>query len=61
MDIILEVRNMIAEAESDHNDGYTKNYYKNRLKILKEILNEYASQKDIGEFKEEYYGMLDGG
>lgn len=46
-DIILEVRKMIAEAESDHNDGYTKKYYIDKLIVLSEILNKYISRKEI--------------
>ena len=47
MDITLEIRNMIAEAESEHNDGYTKQYYRDSIIVLKEILDEYISRKEV--------------
>jgi hypothetical protein len=50
---MLEVRNMIAEAESDHNDGYAKRWCKNRLIMLKEILDSCITQDDMERFKKE--------
>ena len=51
MDIILETRKAIAESKSDHNDGYVKEYYKDRLIMLKEILDSYITPEDIEAFK----------
>jgi hypothetical protein len=51
MDIILETRQMIAEAQSESNDGYLKRFYMNRLIMLKEILDLCISQEEIERFK----------
>ena len=40
MDIILEVRNIISEAMSEYNDGYTKKYYKDKLLKLKKLIDK---------------------
>jgi hypothetical protein len=53
MDIILETRKMIAEAQSEANDGYTKRWYMNRLIMLKEILDLCIPKKEIERFLKE--------
>lgn len=66
MDIISEIRDMIAEAESSHNNGYIKEYYRDKLVMLKKILDDALFEHDTYEhirvtpktvWKEEEYGM----
>lgn len=53
MDIILEVRQLIAEAQSEANDGYIKRFCMNRLIMLKEILDLCIPKEEVERFLRE--------
>jgi hypothetical protein len=38
-DIEFEIRRMILEMKSGHNDGYVQNHYRKQLKSIQKLVN----------------------
>jgi hypothetical protein len=59
MDIILQAREMLAEATSPHTDGYLRAYLIRRLIMLKELLEQSIPAPEIKGFKAEVKDYID--